>query len=515
MITLTTRERDILRIILKANRPIGSVELAEMLHLTSRQVNYSMKSVRAWLKYHNQPLKTAPGLGFATLIAPEQAQALSQKIDTQSEIQIVLSVGQRQQLLALFLLTRFEPVILSQLEQLTQVSRVTLIKDLNEIEAWLGTQTVELIRKPNFGIQIHGLKSARQQALAVLLWGEATLSDEALVEIAHHKGLTFKLQGDTQLSPLVEQVGATLTKINVRRAINVVARAEEQLGGRFSDDAVLHLALGLAIQGYWIQERQHLEVDTAELQWLQNSHVWPSATEVAQRLGRDSRVEWKLADIANIAREILAAPRIEILPDELKHFTELPALLEQLMTHISQAFAIPTLKLDATLQNGLLSNIIPAYFRQRFQLWFPAALNNATLPEACEQERVIAQQIAEILQSQWHLKLPANEVNNVIILLRAAFMRNQIYRSKQVIVVCPSGMATAQLLIARVKARFPHLHSMEVVSLRDLTPARAAMADLILTTISLPKPFAGNPKTVQVHPLLTPNDIEAITQFLT
>jgi hypothetical protein len=32
MITLTTRQRDILRVILDVNQPIGSVELAELLH---------------------------------------------------------------------------------------------------------------------------------------------------------------------------------------------------------------------------------------------------------------------------------------------------------------------------------------------------------------------------------------------------------------------------------------------------------------------------------------------------
>ena len=41
MITFTTRQREILKILLDANRPIGSVELAKLLHITPRQVNYS------------------------------------------------------------------------------------------------------------------------------------------------------------------------------------------------------------------------------------------------------------------------------------------------------------------------------------------------------------------------------------------------------------------------------------------------------------------------------------------
>ena len=56
-------------------------------------------------------------------------------------------------------------------------------------------------------------------------------------------------------------------------------------------------------------------------------------------------------------------------------------LIERLMEYISQAFEISKLKHDRTLQNGLLNNIVPACFRQRFNLWFPVALNNASLPE--------------------------------------------------------------------------------------------------------------------------------------
>src|SRR5687768_10819162 len=56
-------------------------------------------------------------------------------------LKIILSVSQRRQLLALFLLTRGEPVILAQLEQVSCVLRMTILKDLNEVEAeWLNQQ---------------------------------------------------------------------------------------------------------------------------------------------------------------------------------------------------------------------------------------------------------------------------------------------------------------------------------------------------------------------------------------
>lgn len=512
MITFTTRQREILKIILDVKRPIGSVELARLLHITPRQVNYSMKGIKVWLKQHGQDLNVLPGVGFMVNLTADQTQSLVQKINIHSEVQIVLSVSQRQQLLALFLLTRTEPVILALLEQISQVSRMTILKDLDEIEKWLQAQKIKLIRKPHFGIQVRGAEHDCQQALAGLLWGETPFSHDPITKITHSDGLKFNLQGDSTLLPLVEYINNYLSSLHLRRTISLVAKAEEQLGGRFTDDAVLHLALVFAILSNRIQSGRHLEVEM--LDSIESSKMWPVASYVASRLGRESSSVWKPGDVAGIAMEMLAAPRNDAFPGELERESDFSALSERLMQHISQAFGISKMKHDRTLQNGLLNNIVPACFRQRFNLWFPVALNNAGLPDKYEKEHVIAREISDLVYEFTGVHLPQSEINNLVVLLRAAFIRNRSYRFDHVIVICPSGMATAQLLVARLHARFPNLTNLEVISLRDLSPTLVSSADLILTTVPLPRQYANHPKVIQVHPLLMPEDIETITRFL-
>jgi transcriptional antiterminator len=68
----------------------------------------------------------------------------------------VLTVEQRQQLLALILLVVNESFILYQLQQFTQVSRTTVLKDLDGLDEWLNTHHLTLERRPNFGIWIKG-----------------------------------------------------------------------------------------------------------------------------------------------------------------------------------------------------------------------------------------------------------------------------------------------------------------------------------------------------------------------
>jgi mannitol operon transcriptional antiterminator len=514
MITFTTRQREILKIILDVKRPIGSVELAKLLHITPRQVNYSMKGVKVWLKQHGQNLSVLPGIGFAVDLTPNETQALFQKINIHSDVQIILSVSQRHQLLALFLLTRAEPVILAQLEQISNVSRMTILKDLDEIENWLQGEDITLIRKPHFGIQVSGVEHNCEQALAELLWGETPFSNDPIAEITHSDGLNFNLQGDAQLLPLAGYANTYLSGLHMHRAISLVAKAEEQLGGRFTDDAVLHLALIFAIMADRIQNGSHLDIENKLLTSLQSTKMWPIASYVGGRLGREANSIWKPGDVAGIAMEMMAAPRNDAFPGELERESDFSALSERLMEHISQAFGISKLKHDRTLQNGLLNNIVPACFRQRFNLWFPVALNNAGLPDKYEREHIVAREISKLVYEFTGVNLPQSEINNLVVLLRAAFIRNRSYGFDRVIIICPSGMATAQLLVARLHARFPNLSNLEVISLRDLTPSLVSSADLILTTIPLPRQYANNTKVIQVHPLLMPEDIETITQFL-
>jgi mannitol operon transcriptional antiterminator len=75
-------------------------------------------------------------------------------------------------------------------------------------------------------------------------------------------------------------------------------------------------------------------------------------------------------------------------------------------------------------------------------------------------------------------------------------------------------MATAQLLVARMRAYFPRLGSYRVVSLRELGNAVIPGAHLIITTIPLPAKINEQTPVIQVHPLLLPQDVAKITQWL-
>lgn len=514
MASLTTRQRDILRILLSTSTPLGAAEIASQMSLSPRQVTYSLVGVRSWLAQQNVALKVTPGVGVELDCSREQSSLLQREITSRSGLQLILTAGQRQQLLALFLLTyNHEPILLQRLQQLAQISRATILKDLDEIDAWLATWGITLVRKPNFGIVVEADELRIQQALAALIWAEVPFSDP-IVEMSHADGLAFALKADVDLLAIVAEANQILNQWNIQRVVGQVAYAEEQLGGRFTDDAVLHLSLALAILTQRVQSGRHLAVDESTLAWLKTLPVWQVARMISKRLGWHPGGKWQAGDIAGIGMQILAAPRSEIWPGDLERNQTDALLINRLVEFICQAYDLPALCEDRTLRDGLLNHVIPACLRQRFQLWFPSRLNASGLPEQYEFENKVAGDLAALIKEQSQVDLPASEINNLATLLRAAYIRTRPHHLQRVIVVCPSGMATAQLLVARLEARFPHFGKLKVVSLRELNHTTASSADLILSTVPLPKSITDIFTVLQVHPLLLPQDIDAITQFL-
>lgn len=514
MSALTTRQRDLLKVLLKSNAPLGAEDLAVQMSLTPRQVSYGLKGVRHWLTERGIDFAVTPGVGIELHCSPEEIARIQQDLASFTQMQLVLSVEERQQLLALVLLVAETPIFLAELEKLAQVSRSTISKDLDCIGNWVQQRSMKLIRRQNFGVELEGGERIYQELIAALLWGETPLG-KPLTKITHKHGLVFSFHQDANLLPLVEFSDKVLQNWNMNRVFAQVAYAEAQLGGRFTDDAVLHLALVLAIQSDRISSGHHLDVSEENITWLKSLPVWSVAKMVAKRLGWKLSTTWRDTDISGVAMYILAAPRNERWPGDLEVDAGFNGLMMEIMVHIAEVYETPEMKDDRTLHDGIVNHVVPACLRQKMNLWMPSLALGLTLSEKYESEYRAAESVAAIIRSQTSFDLPEFEINNIASLLRAARIRIRPYRFQKVIVVCPSGMATAQLLIARLEARFPRLGPLSVVSLRKLDDDQIEEAELIISTVPLDETISKKIDVIQVHPLLLPEDVERITKYLT
>jgi len=328
--------------------------------------------------------------------------------------------------------------------------------------------------------------------------------------------LTFEMGVEADYLPIVEGTGNAIQKWDLKRAFSYVTYAETQLGGRFSDDAVRFLALVLAIQAERILSGHTVSgIDAEILSRLQTLNIWSTAAYVAKNLGRQVGRNWPETEIALIAMHLLAAPRNERWPDDLEIDESFSGLVDELLQHIASVYGLPSLAQDKTLRDGLVTHIVPASLRHQFNIWVPLDLSGTELSQRYTFERKLADDVVRNVEEQVGVFLPERESNSIALMLRAAYIRERPNHLNEVVVVCPSGMATAQLLVARLRARFPRIGDFRVVSVRDIDRENPKTVQLVITTVPLPTTSAEKLNNViQVHPLLLPEDIEKITNWL-
>ncbi|MAT95618.1 MAG: hypothetical protein CL608_00500 [Anaerolineaceae bacterium] len=513
MISLTTRQRDLLHFLLTAETAVVTADVGRQIGLTPRQVTYSLKPIKLWLVEHNADLDMIPGVGVQVACSPDFRENLLTELAAQENIRLQLTPGQRQQLLALNLLTVTEPLILYQLQQESGVSRTTLLKDLDLVEEWIEAFDLTLERRPNFGFMLAGTEHRQRQGIAAIAWGDTSFSDP-LMQMSHSAGLVYELANDADLMPLANHVKQLVQQWDTKQAMALIGFAETALNGRFTDNAVLYLALVIAIQKQRIQSGQI--ANTIHPNFNQQAHpkVWQVAADMLSQLEITLPQKQQTCETAYLTMHLLAGSRSGIWPTDLEMDEPFRTLLSSLIRGVAQAYRVPAMQSDTALREGLAAHLIPAFMRQRFDLWAPPIGYVRNLPERYGFETTIATTLAEEISAETGINLPDDEVHNLILLLRAAFIRERPNRLNRVIVVCPSGMATAQLLVARLKARFPRLGTLDVLSLRELDTQQMQSAQLIITTVPLPQDYSDYSAVIQVHPLLSAEDIAVITQWL-
>ena len=79
MSMLTTRQRDLLEILLDAETPMGAAELAAHMQLTPRQVSYGLTGLKKWLGNQDIILSTTPGVGVTLDCTPTQFDKLTKE----------------------------------------------------------------------------------------------------------------------------------------------------------------------------------------------------------------------------------------------------------------------------------------------------------------------------------------------------------------------------------------------------------------------------------------------------
>lgn len=147
---------------------------------------------------------------------------------------------------------------------------------------------------------------------------------------------------------------------------------------------------------------------------------------------------------------------------------------------------IVRLKKGIRIHNPLVNDIKNQYSRLFAEVWYALS----------------------ILESQYDVVLNDDEISLVLIYFQIAL--DEISKSNNIIIVCPYGNSSSQLILSRVKRFLPEKDHIEIVTIQKLKTIKLRNVDLIISPIDID---VGDVPIVKVSPLVNNDDIVHILEM--
>jgi len=167
-----------------------------------------------------------------------------------------------------------------------------------------------------------------------------------------------------------------------------------------------------------------------------------------------------------------------------------------------------TILCDDQLMSGLKQHINPALYRLTMGL----EVRNPIINDIKEYYKDLYEAVdyaCRLVFSKYNLMIPANEVGYVTMHVGAALERQNGFQNKlRVLVICPNGISTANILYGKLKSKFPEIDEIEVCSLREMDEKLKQDYDIILSTVDVSKKAENN--VLFISPFLPGKDIDKV-----
>ncbi|WP_175631946.1 BglG family transcription antiterminator [Virgibacillus siamensis] len=492
---MNSRWMEILQILKTAKEPITSSQLSTDLQVSSKTVRNDIQALNALLQNHNTKINAFRGKGYTLETNGESSlQSLLQGAGDMKEI-IPDEPGDRVNFLVERVLLDSGYVKIEDLADELYISRSTLQSDLKKVREILKEYDLTLNHKPNYGIKVNGSESKIRYCISEYIFN---LKPAALEE--SHDWLAALPEND--LSIIRNSILSQL------REHNIVT----------SDVSLQNLTTHLAIACKRIRENNQVEIIHEALYEMKDTKEFAVAKEILQDIEAALDVSFPENEVAYLAIHLqgtkLVGPNHGKEKMKTVIDTEIQMLVKEIVNRIDEKYHFQ-LSNDEELLFNLSLHLKPAINRYKFQM----NIRNPMLEEIKTKYPTSFEAAligSELLYEKVGIYVDEHEIGYLALHIEAAQerMKRASSNGRNCLIVCASGLGSAQLLIYKLKDRFgdtldikgtTELYNLPYQSLSDI--------DFIVSTV----PIEDDPgiPVVRVSTILGDSDVDQIERLIT
>lgn len=502
--TLTSRQARTVIWLLDQNRPRSMADAASELRLSPRVVRSGLDGIDRYLRSFDASLGRRRGVGIWIEGSGESlAEVRSVLNDSEGTDTVAVYAAADRLHVVLFelLVSAPDPLTVERIQHTLQVSLTSARRDLTRAEPWLDSQGLFLARRPGLGVSVVGTETAIRRSLVKLLL--ETVPESLLQADA----VAAEWWRSPEISAGVRQF---LERLPVG-ACHAIVRRNEQVRSRMVGDYPW-LAADLAVTAFRIRTGKPLKPEAGALRSLVDHPMWESAQAVAEELETLVGAPLDDEEIAGITEHLLGLARLDLPNEHAPEPSDTAVRLATGAVAIASDELHPGIAEDPVLLRSLTEHIERLDIRIRYGL----PVHNPLLAEVSERYpdvHELAVRVADYLGEELGARLSADEAGFITMYLSGALERLRLKPRTRTVIVCPTGVATAWILVSRIQAEFPELDLVEVLSAGSIERTGEIDADLIISTVAIEDDRLSLPVLV-VSPLLPAEDVRRVARLL-
>lgn len=491
MDNLTARHKDLIKMLLNEDDYKSMNYYSSILNVSPRTLYSDINAINCFIKKFHMEVNRKPGQGIKLVGNLSEKMELLHSLNSGNEKKQTFSTKERQLEIARFLLVEEKTISYQKLSDHFLVSKTSIAKDMEVISSYLNEETVS-IQSNKKGTKVIGTEIQMQNSLKVfinlLLEENKCLSEEDFFKVGP------KILKKVYPDKIIEM------------AFKISSDIENTVNVDLSDYYLKSLVTTLIVFIYRISKRNHVYFErNFVFEEIKTLETYLIAKNILEVIAKELNIGFSESDIEYLNRQLMAhgiKPKIKNEAETKKYKDIVSDIIKEMSTvmHVD-------LTKDQKLFDGIIFHLIPMEYRLKMGL----RIQNPLLSE-------IKTQYSVTFSATWYvmakveallgITLTEDEVAFIMVHFQAAIDRNM--QVKKILIVCPTGIGSSELIANKIKRFLPSQDIVEVVPMRKVYENDIDNVDLIISSVKLD---INKKPVIYVSPLVTNSDLKNISNF--
>ncbi|MGU7977731.1 transcription antiterminator [Streptococcus suis] len=493
----------LLRHLIGIQEPETIMAISKGLQQSRRKIYYHLEKINAAFPDHVEPIESLPRIGIR--LSEEQKQACRQLLDSIDSYSYIMNMDERMQLMLLYICIAHERITLEKLMDLTEVSRNTVLNDLNEIRSRLSKEqyqmTLYVSKSQGYDLACHPL--TKIQYIHSLLYSLFTEASKSFVSILEDKVSLFS--GCQSL----------FSKDLAQFLSHQVYGIEKDLGKKINRSEI---ELMLKILPYMLLTYRNMSLEQEEKDAIVREFALVYERieyGVAQKISQSLEEQFGL-DLDEIEVSLIAVLLLSYRKDRDAHvtsqdFADLKKIVDVFIRHF-ELHSDFELEKKEELAHDLLAHCKAMLFRKTYGILSRNPLVDQIRYKYDTLFR-LTKSSSHILEEAWQIQLTDEDIAYLTVHLGGALRRSSSRKltSPTVFLICDEGVSVQKLLMKQCQHHLPEktisavFTTEQFKSVEDLLEVDFLISTNEVTDTDLP--------VIQVHPILDFDDVLRLIHF--